>query len=573
MIKLMRYLRDYKLESVVGPLFKFFEACLELLVPIVMARVIDVGVKNGDSGYILRMGAVLAAFALSGVVCALTAQYFAAKASMGFGTKLRADLYRHVNRLSFAELDTAGAPTLITRLTSDANQAQASINLTLRLLLRSPFIVLGAIAMAFTIDARLTLIFIGATALLGLCVFFVMRATIPLYRRIQSRLDCVSRLTRESLSGARVIRAFSRQASEKADYEAETGELLRAQVRAGRLSALLNPATSAIVNAAIALLVWQGGYRVFAGGITQGEVVALVNYMTQILVALLALSNLIVQMARGSASAARLNELFALRPSIVDGPGAQTEEGANAVEFQRVSFRYPGAGAPSLADVSFAAPRGSTIGVIGGTGSGKSTLVNLIPRLYDATEGSVKVFGADVKQYRLRELRGRIGVAPQRAALFRGTIRENLQWGKPGATDEEITRALTVAQAADFVFASPEGLDRHIEQGGRNLSGGQRQRLTIARALVGEPDILILDDSASALDYATDARLRRAIRENTRDMTVFIVSQRVSSIRQADAILVLDDARLAGVGTHEALMRDCAVYREIALSQEKEAKA
>ena len=326
MIKLMRYLRDYKLESVVGPLFKFFEACLELLVPIVMARVIDVGVKNGDSGYILRMGAVLAAFALSGVVCALTAQYFAAKASMGFGTKLRADLYRHVNRLSFAELDTAGAPTLIARLTSDANQAQASINLTLRLLLRSPFIVLGAIAMAFTIDARLTLIFIGATALLGLCVFFVMRATIPLYRRIQSRLDRVSRLTRESLSGARVIRAFSRQASEKADYEAETGELLRAQVRAGRLSALLNPATSAIVNAAIALLVWQGGYRVFAGGITQGEVVALVNYMTQILVALLALSNLIVQMARGSASAARLNELFALRPSIVDGPGAQTEE-------------------------------------------------------------------------------------------------------------------------------------------------------------------------------------------------------------------------------------------------------
>ena len=574
MRKLIRFLSRYKLESIVGPLFKLLEASFELVVPLIMASVIDTGIRNADSGYIYRMGGLLVLMGVLGLVCSLTAQYFAAKAAMGFGTELRSALFAHINSLSHSEIDRLGASSLITRMTSDVNQAQSGVNLVLRLFLRSPFIVVGAIIMAFMIDVRLTLIFLAATPLLALAIYYVMAKTIPAYKAIQNKLDHVSLITRENLSGVRVIRAFSRQEAEQERFEQAGEGLMNMQLAAGRISALMNPATFVIVNLAILALIWFGGFSVDGGRISQGELVALVNYMTQILTALVALANLIISFTRASASAIRINEVFAVSPSIHDSVQSMPApvKGAPKVAFENVGLTYAGSSEEALSGISFSAMPGETIGIIGGTGSGKSTLVNLIPRFYEATSGSVKVDGQPVQNYPQAGLRGRIGMVPQKAVLFKGSLRDNMRWGKRDATDDEIYEALDIAQAREFVELREGGLDAEIEQGGRNLSGGQRQRLTIARALVGKPDILILDDSASALDFATDARLRRAIREKTQDMTVFIVSQRAGSIQHADRIVVLEDGHMAGLGRHEELIENCEVYREICLSQLSESE-
>lgn len=574
MRKLIRFLSRYKLESIVGPLFKLLEASFELVVPLIMASVIDTGIRNADSGYIYRMGGLLVLMGVLGLVCSLTAQYFAAKAAMGFGTELRSALFAHINSLSHSEIDRLGASSLITRMTSDVNQAQSGVNLVLRLFLRSPFIVVGAIIMAFMIDVRLTLIFLAATPLLALAIYYVMAKTIPAYKAIQNKLDHVSLITRENLSGVRVIRAFSRQEAEQERFEQAGEGLMNMQLAAGRISALMNPATFVIVNLAILALIWFGGFSVDGGRISQGQLVALVNYMTQILTALVALANLIISFTRASASAIRINEVFAISPSIRDSAQSMPSpvKGAPKVAFENVGLTYAGSSEEALSGISFSAMPGETIGIIGGTGSGKSTLVNLIPRFYEATSGSVKVDGQPVQNYPQAGLRGRIGMVPQKAVLFKGSLRDNMRWGKRDATDDEIYEALDIAQAREFVELREGGLDAEIEQGGRNLSGGQRQRLTIARALVGKPDILILDDSASALDFATDARLRRAIREKTQDMTVFIVSQRAGSIQHADRIVVLEDGHMAGLGRHEELIENCEVYREICLSQLSESE-
>lgn len=574
MRKLIRFLSRYKLESIVGPLFKLLEASFELVVPLIMASVIDTGIRNADSGYIYRMGGLLVLMGVLGLVCSLTAQYFAAKAAMGFGTELRSALFAHINSLSHSEIDRLGASSLITRMTSDVNQAQSGVNLVLRLFLRSPFIVVGAIIMAFMIDVRLTLIFLAATPLLALAIYYVMAKTIPAYKAIQNKLDHVSLITRENLSGVRVIRAFSRQEAEQERFEQAGEGLMNMQLAAGRISALMNPATFVIVNLAILALIWFGGFSVDGGRISQGELVALVNYMTQILTALVALANLIISFTRASASAIRINEVFAISPSIRDSAQSMPSpvKGAPKVAFENVGLTYAGSSEEALSGVSFSAMPGETIGIIGGTGSGKSTLINLIPRFYEATSGSVKIDGQPVQNYPQAGLRGRIGMVPQKAVLFKGSLRDNMRWGKRDATDDEIYEALDIAQAREFVELREGGLDAEIEQGGRNLSGGQRQRLTIARALVGKPDILILDDSASALDFATDARLRRAIREKTQDMTVFIVSQRAGSIQHADRIVVLEDGHMAGLGRHEELIENCEVYREICLSQLSESE-
>lgn len=567
MRKLLRYLRHYKKESIIGPLFKLLEACFELIVPLVMANIIDIGIKNQDMPYIWKMGVVLVLFGVLGLACSLTAQYFAAKAAVGFGTELRHDLFAHINSLSYAEIDQAGSATLVTRMTSDINQVQSGVNLVLRLFLRSPFIVVGAMIMAFTISVKAALIFVVAVPLLAIVIYGIMMITIPLYKKVQRGLDGILLSTRENLSGIRVVRAFCTQKREIETFAEGNSSLLDVQMLVGKLSALLNPATYIIVNVATIAIVWFGGKQVYVGNISQGEVIALVNYMSQILLALIALANLIVSFTKALASAARINEVFELTSDIVDGEYDREESNKeNMVIFDEVSMSYSGA-EEAISNISFIVKRGETVGVIGGTGSGKSTLVNLIPRFYDVTKGQILVNGENVKNYKLETLRKKIGVVPQKAVLFRGTIRDNMKMGNENATDEMIYRALETAQALEVVEKKKEGLDAKISQNGKNLSGGQKQRLTIARALVKNPEILILDDSASALDFATDARLRKAIAENTDQMTVFIVSQRASSIMQADKIIVLDDGKMAGIGTHQELLRTCEVYQEICSSQ------
>lgn len=575
MKKLLVYLKDYKLESIVGPLFKLLEACFELIVPLLVADVINNAIPNGDAAAVRRTALIMVLFGVLGLVCSITAQFFAAKAAVGFGAAVRSALFKHVNTLSHAELDRLGSSGLITRLTADVDQAQAGVNLVLRLLLRSPFVVLGSIIMALTISVKLTVIFLIATPLIGLVIYLVISRSLRLYKRIQAGVDCLSLLTRENLSGARVIRAFSRQQEESGRFKDTADSLMRLQMFAGRISAALNPATMVIVDLAVVLIIWFGGKSVSAGEVGQGDVVALVNYLTQILIALVALANLIVNFTRGTASAARIQEVLEVRPSVEDSAKSapQPVPGAPRVCFDHACFSYGGAAENVLTDVCLDAMPGETIGVIGGTGAGKSALVNLIPRFYDATAGCVRIDGVDVRDYPLADLRARVGMVPQQAVLFRGTIRENMRWGAPEATDEDIWRALAIAQARDFVEEREGGLDAVIEQGGRNLSGGQRQRLTIARALVREAQILILDDSASALDFATDARLRAAIHRETKGATVFIVSQRASTIRRADKIVVLDDGHVAGIGKHEELYETCPVYREICLSQLSESEA
>jgi len=571
MKKLLKYFKGYKLESILGPLFKLLEASFELFVPLVMAQIIDVGIKNQDMGYILRMGGVLVLLGVVGLTCSLTAQYFSAKAAVGIGTMLRNDLFRHINSLSYREIDTIGTSTLVTRMTSDINQVQSGINLVLRLFLRSPFIVFGAMIMAFTINFRAAMVFVVAIPLLSVVVFGVMLISMPLYKKVQKQLDQVLLTTRENLLGARVVRAFNRQEDEVRKFDQENALLVRLQVFVGKISALLNPVTYVIINGAVIVLIQTGAWQVEEGIISQGEVVALVNYMSQILVELVKLANLIITISKALACANRINGIFAEETSILEKPGADKGgDGLSSeakVEFRDMDFYYAGAKEPSLSSITFSALKGQTIGIIGGTGSGKSSLVNLIPRFYDARKGAVLVDGKDVKDYTLSGLREKIGVVPQKAVLFKGSLRDNMKWGKADATDQEIYEALDTAQAREFVDSKEQGLDLMIQQGGRNLSGGQKQRLTIARALVRQPEILIMDDSASALDFATDAALRKAIKEHTADMTVFIVSQRATTIRNADQILVLDDGKLVGLGTHGDLLERCEVYREICLSQ------
>ena len=569
MRRLFRYLKGYEKETVIAPLFKMLEACFELLVPLVVARIVDEGIQNADLPFIWRQCGLLVLLAVVGMASSLTAQYFAAKSALGFGTALRRDLFAHINTLSHTELDRMGTPTLVTRMTSDVNQVQNGLNMTLRLLLRSPFIVIGAILMALTISPVLTLWFLGITAVISLVIWAIMRATVPIYHDAQTTLDRVTQLTRENYVGARVVRAFSRQKDEMAGFAAANDRLRDVQLAAGRISALMNPITYLIVNLGAIAILWHGGRQVDAGALTQGEVMALLNYLSQILLNLLRIADLVIIMTRAVASAVRVSEVLATPTTMPDpaAPELDAVPGAPAVAFEDVGFAYAGAGAPSLTGVTLAAAPGETIGVIGGTGSGKTTFVSLIPRFYDATSGRVLLFGHDVRRYGFAQLRRMIGVVPQKAVLFTGTIRDNMRWAKPDATDEEIWAALEIAQAAEFVRAKPGGLDAPVETAGRNFSGGQRQRLTIARALVPMPRILILDDSASALDYATDAALRTAIREKTQGMTVFIVSQRAAAVRQADRILVLDDGAPAGLDSHARLLQSCAVYREICLSQ------
>lgn len=573
MKKLLVYLKDYKKESVLGPLFKLLEASFELIVPLVIAAIIDTGVANGDRGYVMKMCMVLVLLAVIGLTCSITAQYFAAKAAVGFSTKLRHALFEHIQTLSFSEMDTVGTSTLITRMTSDINQVQNGVNLVLRLFLRSPFIVFGAMIMAFTVDVKAALVFVVTIPLLSVVVFGVMLVSIPLYKRVQNALDKVLGITRENLTGSRVIRAFNKEQDEMEHFNESNDALTKVQLYVGKISALMNPLTYVIINGAIVVLVWAGALRVDNGYITQGAVVALINYMSQILVELIKLANLIININKSIACGNRIESIFELQSSIKEPETTKMlskEEGeVPEVEFSHVCLTYAQAGEESLTDIDFTVKKGETIGVIGGTGSGKSSVVNLIPRFYDATKGSVKVEGRDVREYTLEDLRSRIGMVLQKAVLFKETIRENMRWGNENATDEEIMQALEIAQAKEFVDKKEGGLDFLVEQGGKNLSGGQRQRLTIARAIVKKPDILILDDSASALDFATDAKLRMAIRDMENRATVFIVSQRAASIMYADKIIVLDDGQVVGMGTHEELLAGCEVYQEIYYSQFK----
>lgn len=562
---LIKYLRHYIKESILAPLFKMLEASFELFVPLVMAAIIDTGIKNSDKPYIFKMGMVLVGLAIVGFISALTAQYFAAKAAVGFGKELRGDLYRHINTLSYSEIDKIGTSTLITRLTADVNQMQTAVNLFLRLFLRSPFIVIGAVVMAFTVDPKTAIIFAVSIPILAVVVFGIMFYSVPIYKKVQNRLDSVMRMTRENLSGVRVIRAFNHEQREIEDFDKCSEELKDMQLYGGKISAYLNPITYVIVNLSIVLIIYVGGLRVDTGRLTQGEVISLINYMSQVLVELIKLSNLIINLTKSVACGNRINDVFKIKPSINDGSGIKTENDT-AVEFDHVSATYAGSNEKSLDSLTLNVPRGSTVGIIGATGSGKTTLINLIPRFYDVSGGSLKVNGTDVRNYNVDELRKLVGVVPQKAALVSGTVRDNMKWGKPDATDEEINAALKTAQALDFVDEK-DGLDSKILQGGKNLSGGQIQRLTIARALVRKPEILILDDSSSALDFATDAALRRAIKSDTDNMTVFIVSQRFSTIKNADMIIVLDDGRVCGIGKHDELFEGCEEYRDICESQ------
>ena len=573
MKRLMMYLKDYKKESILAPLFKLLEAFFELLVPLVMANIIDYGISNRNMGYIGKMGLLLLLLGVVGLASSITAQFFAAKAAVGFSTKLRQALFNHIEDLSFTDIDKAGTSTMITRMTSDVNQVQSGINMTLRLFLRSPIIVFGAMIMAFTIDVKCALIFVVAIPLLSVVVFGIILSTIPMYKKVQSKLDQVLGITRENLTGVRVIRAFHQEAKE-ADRFRENNEALSAmQIFVGKISACMNPVTYIIVNGAIIALIYTGAVQVNIGNLSQGEVVAIINYMNQILVELVKLANLIVTMTKALACAERVASVFDIGADAAY-VGAQDQKLADKVDqsapfldFKHVSLTYQGAGAPTLQDMNFTVNRGDTVGIIGGTGSGKTSLVNLIPGFYPATEGEILLEGRDIRTMNDEELRGRIGVVPQKAVLFKGTIRSNLQWGKPDATEEEMWKALELAQASEVVDGKPGKLDATVAQNGKNFSGGQRQRLTIARALVRNPEILILDDSASALDYATDAKLRAAIRTLEDKTTTFIVSQRASTIRHADKIIVLDDGEIAGMGTHDELLRDCTVYQEIYYSQ------
>ena len=569
MFRLARFLKHYKIQSIFGPVFKLIEACFELAVPLIMADIIDTGIRNEDASYILWRGGLLVLLGVLGLTCSLTAQYFAAKASVGFGQELRTALFKHIGTLSYTEIDKLGSHTLVTRMTSDINQAQTGVNMILRLFLRSPFIVLGSVIMAFTISVKLTLIFLLISPALAFVIYKIMSATIPRYKRVQKTLDRTSLLTSENLVGTRVIRAFSRQKDEQEEFEKNAEQLRRMQITAGRISAVMNPATYVLVNLAIAAILWFGGKSVDTGSITQGEVIALLNYMNQILLALLAVALLVTNITKMYACAGRINEVFDVSTTVSDEGNTTVTANlsAPAVEFCDVSFAYAGSGENTLEGITFTAKKGETIGIIGGTGSGKSSVINLIPRFYDATAGSVLVDGTDVKAYPFAQLRSKIGIVPQKAVLFKGSVRDNMRFRDENASDEEIWQALEIAQAKDFVEQKPGGLDFEILQQGKNLSGGQRQRLTIARALVGRPGILILDDSASALDLVTDAALRKAIAEKTDGMTVFIVSQRISSIKNADKIIVLEDGKTAGIGTHAELFGSCDVYKEICLSQ------
>ena len=578
MKSLMKYLKDYKKECVLSPLFKLLEATFELFVPLVMAAVIDKGIGHADKPYIVKMCLVLIALGIIGLVCSITAQFFAAKAAVGFATKLRHSLFGHIQSLSFSEIDTLGTSTLITRMTSDVNQVQNGVNLVLRLLLRSPFVVVGAMVMAFTIDVKAALIFVVAIPLLCIVVFAIMFVSIPLYKKVQAGLDRVLLGTRENLTGVRVIRAFNKEKDEVERFNESNAALTKIQMYVGRISALMNPITYIIINGGIVALIYVGAIRVDSGAISQGQVVALVNYMSQILVEVVKVANLIISCTKALASANRIESIFDVKASVCDKTEVMLGDNSSeyAVEFNNVYLKYKDAGEDALSNIDFKVKRGETVGIIGGTGCGKSSIVNLIPRFYDATGGEVKVNGVNVKDQPVEKLRDIVGMVMQKAVLFKGTIRDNMKWGNENATDAEIYEALDISQSREFVEQKPDKLDEMIEQGGKNLSGGQKQRLTIARALVKKPQILILDDSASALDFATDAKLRKAIASMEGKMTVFIVSQRTSSIQHADKIVVLDDGQIVMIGTHEELLEKCEEYREIHYSQiskdEKEGK-
>ena len=575
MLKLVRFLKGYRLKTIFGPFFKLVEAVFELFVPIVVAWIIDTAIPQanaGDSSGILKGGALILALGVVGLGFALVAQFFASRASLGFGTNLRRELYAHINTFSYSELDKFSTASLITRLTSDVNQTQQGVAMFIRLILRAPFIVVGAIVMTMTIDMQLSLVFLATAIVVGAILFAILSFTLPEYKEVRSKLDDVTRLTRENLSGARVVRAFAAEEREEAAFTAANDVLTKMSVKVGAFSALLNPLTYAIMNLGIIALLHFGGIKVNSGSLTQGEVIALVNYMTQILNALVVFANLLVTFTKASASATRINEVFAVKSSMPDGDGATPDFSAPAIDLKNVYFTYGSSASPSISNANLTLEKGETLGILGSTGSGKSTLISLITRLYDATEGTVNVFGNDVKNYTRGELSHIFGVVPQSAVLFKGTIRDNLQWGKPDATDEEIDSALKISQSAEFVYAKEKGLDSEISQDGKNLSGGQRQRLTIARALVGSPEILILDDSSSALDFATDAKLRKALSEEaaTRKLTVINISQRAAGLRHCDRIIVMDDGKIVGSGKHDELYASCEVYREICDSQNKE---
>ncbi|MEG2625603.1 MAG: ABC transporter ATP-binding protein [Christensenella sp.] len=576
MYKLSKYLKRYKKETIIGPVFKLIEAILELIAPFIMANIIDVGIKNSDFDYVLRMGALMILMAVIGLLCALVCQYCAAKASQGFGTDLRNRMFEHIGELSHAELDIIGTPSLITRITNDINQLQVAVAMLIRLVIRAPFLVIGATAMAMIIDFQMSLIFVAAAVGIAGILYLIMTRSVPFYRAIQKLLDRISLITRENLAGARVIRAFSGQRKEKKRFETATDDLKSASVRVGKISAMLNPLTYLVVNIAIIAIIWLGGGAVNDGALEQGQIVALVQYMTQILLALIVVANLVVIFTKASASAARVNEVFEMQTSVTERKNVKTvqraQEGVPKIEFSNVFFSY-GDDAPELTDVSVRIMQGQTVGVIGGTGAGKSTFVNLIARFYDVNSGTVRLDGEDVRNYSFEQLRAQVGIVPQQAVLFTGTVRENMQWRDENATDAEIVTALKIAQAYEFVEKMPQKLDALIAQGGKNLSGGQKQRLTIARALVGNPEILILDDSASALDFATDAALRHALSAYSNDITIITVSQRVTTIKNSDKIIVLDDGIVVGEGTHDELFEANDIYREICLSQLSESEA
>lgn len=577
MIRLRRFLKDYKKECIIGPICKLVEAILELFVPLVMAKIIDVGVKNGDSGYVIKMGGLLVLLAALGLSFALVCQYWASKASQGFGTKVRSALFAHINSLSHAELDKLGTPSLITRMTNDINQVQQSVAMSIRLLTRAPFIVAGALVMAMTINLKMSVIFFISALLIAVTLYFVMSKSIPIFTAMQKKLDKIGLISRENLSGNRVIRAFSKQKTEKERIDNATEDLAKTSIRVSRLSALLSPVTYAVTDLAIVAVVWLGAMNVNNGsGMLSGDIIALVNYLTQILLAMIVVANLVILLTKASASAKRIDDVFKTQPSVVeknhDNIKIFSDNDTPKIKFSDVSFTY-GDGADELSNISFEIKRGQTVGIIGGTGSGKSTLIGLIPRFYDVKSGSVSVDGVDVKEYPFLQIRGQMGIVPQQSVLFSGTVRDNMKWGNKNATDEEIIKALKIAQAYEFVSKLPKGLDSYVEQGGKNFSGGQKQRLCIARGIAANPKILILDDSFSALDFATDAALRKALKENTENMTVIIVTQRCSTIRNADLILVMDDGELAGQGTHEELFDSCETYRDICLSQLSETEA
>lgn len=570
MLKLIYFMKDYKKESILGPIFKLIEAILELFIPIVMAKIIDIGVLNKDVNYVYKMGGLLILLGAVGLGFALVCQYYASIASQGAGTSIRSKLYKHINKLSHSEIDKIGTPTLITRLINDINQIQTGIAMLIRLGTRSPFIIIGSTIMAITIDLKLSIIFLLTTPLIALVIYLVMSKSLPLYKVIQGKLDNLSLITRENLEGARVIKAFSKETNEKERFKDATIELTDTSINVGKISALLNPITYMIMNLAIIALLWFGGIRVNIGSLTQGEVIAFINYITQILLSLIVFSQLIVILTKGATSANRVLEILSIKPSITDNninSYIKDKKTNSLIEFKNVSFSYSDSNEYSLKDINLTINKNETIGIIGGTGSGKSTLVNLIPRFYDVTSGEIFVNGLNTKDYKLKDLRKLIGIVPQKAVLFKGSILENLKWGKEDADINDVKEALEISEAKSFVYSLPEKYNATVLQGGKNFSGGQKQRLTIARALISKPEILILDDSSSALDFATDAALRKSLKEKTKDMTVLIVSQRVSSIRNADKIVVLDNGEIKGIGTHDYLLKNCQVYSEIYSSQ------